>query len=379
MKIAVVSANKEDNLGDRLIYESLSSYLNSLGHDVCPINFRLQYNDGVTAKLRGGQTKEFLKRLTLIYLLLQIVFFLLRIPKYIFNCRGYYKECDIVLIGGGQLLMDSNKSILGPINMLLHVCLARYYVGRYSFVGIGIANNFNYSVSRKIFKYCLNKADTIICRDVFSFNRALLQVPDTNKVKYGADLALLLKMDEFIDKAHDLPRLPVVGISTLAYYDQRYFPLFSDDIFSEYKRRIGRIIREFNSAGYKSTLIPTTSIDYIVAKEINSDLVLHSNSVGMLIRNIRRCDLFVATRMHSYIIATLLGVPAICMNWDDKVLGYTYGLAGFNSNKYIFNFSEMESAEFILEKIHTISFQDNSKLIGINRRNLKKLIDEIVS
>lgn len=378
MNITVVSANQEDNLGDKLIYESLAGYLTNGRHLLSPVNFRLQYYDKMVNVQNTKGAKETLKQWTAIYIILQCLYFVLRLPKYFRLCVGSYKGSDIVIIGGGQLIMDSPKSLLSPLNMLFHVVLSKIFVGRYAFVGIGLADNFSHLLTKKIFQYCLRGAEKIICRDIFSFQRCLLYVPNTSKVKLGSDLAMLTKLDEkYRSLSPDKP-IPIVGISTLAYYDKRYYPIHDEMIFFDYKQRFLRLIKNF-SIKNKIVLIPTTSVDCVVAKEIDESLVLYSKNIHDLIKNIGACDLFIATRMHSFIIATLFGIPSVCMNWDDKVRGYAYGLFGFDAENYLFSYEEMQSAIFIVQKFSKQSIDATTPLLASKRRELQVLIDELVS
>lgn len=383
MKVLVISANKENNLGDVLIYESLKEYCEAKNVRVSSVNFRLQYYDQTDAKIDDSNKsttpdlKEYLKKNKYLYILSQVIYFIIKLPKYYKNFKPFYKESDRIIIGGGQLLMDTPKNILFHFNFLFHILMAKKYKKELYFVGIGIAEKFNFKFSEKIITYAFSYAEKIICRDIYSFEKALLYCTNSKKISHSSDLAILYNYQNKCNKSYDKNDKKSIGISTLAYYDKRYFPVYESKRFNEYKMYLSNL-NKYLDKSFKVSFIPTTKIDTVVANEINSAITIPSANHIELIININNQDLFIATRMHSFIISLMLNKPSLCFLWDHKIKGFIFSLYGFKSECFLFDFNDLSNPELMLNKldyISTIDLQDNIQQL---KQNLTEVLDEII-
>lgn len=389
MRVLIVSANKEDNLGDILIHESIKNYLHSKNCSVDSINYRLQYYDLNKENVAFSKdtlsegrikkqsrfvmkAKDCLKKYRFLYILSQSVYFLSRIKSYFDLSKEKYKRADVIVIGGGQILMDTKYSILFSLNLLFHICMSRLFSKKILFLGVGIASKFNFFLTESVIKYGFNCADAIMVRDVYSFHHAVKILGGSKKVTFSIDLAAL-----FPWQPHDNAE-KIVGVSTLPYYDVRYFPLSDEAKFNLYKNSIKECCSyiEKNTL-YKVRLIPTTSIDATVAKEIDESIVDESHSVDELIEKINNCSLFIATRMHSFIASILLGKPALCFYWDNKIKGFISSFGGFSIDEYLFYEEDLERPDAIINKL--LSLQSaNTPTLGYQKNKLIKWIDRHV-
>jgi len=382
VNILIVSANKEDNLGDLLIYESIKGYLSGKGALVSRINYRLQYydlNKGVQNRHEGDKNatgiskiKENLKRIRALYLFLQICYFFLKIPFYFNTSKERYKSADIVIIGGGQLIMDTRYSILFPLNLLFHICLAKLYSKKVLFLGIGVTPKFNFLFTEWVVQHALKYASGIMVRDVYSFHRVVKLLGESKKVTFSIDLAVLYPRTEGGSSNG------TIGISTLPYYDARYFPISDEVVFEKYKKSIRECCDYIKSnTAHDVRLIPTTRIDAVVAREIYMDCVDESGSINELISKIDNCSAFIATRMHSFIIAVLLGKPALCFYWDNKIKGFISSFCGFDIDTYIFDESSFDDVSRIVGQLISSGLEKNYNII-YHKARLERWIDKNV-
>lgn len=376
----VVSASKESNLGDQLIHQALSKYLYSLKIKTTTLNYRLQYykqsNSQSTSTRR--QNHYFLKRITAIYILAQCLYFLINLHYYICLIRKKLVEVDIVIIGGGQLIMDSPKSILNPLNLLLITVIASLCKKKIIYAGIGISKENYFQISEYIFSYCLKQADRILCRDQLSLQRAISLVQNSNTSELSFDLAIL-------DNAYDDFHIPkdvsrkIIGISTLAYFDPRYFPNPNVEKFKNYKKWIRSLIIDLEGLDFEILILPTAGPDVDVALEIDPNLTYVSKDCNELIARISSCDYFIATRMHSFIAATCLGKKSLVLNWDKKVIGFCESIYGFSSDKLTFSFDTSLDGEKLMHKLNAVN---NVKIINqlqSNRAILKNQLRHYAS
>lgn len=377
--VLIVSANKEDNLGDQLIYQSLKEQLELADCQVISLNYRLQYyRKGGASNISGERSTatSLLKRFTLFYIITQLLYFLFKIPSYTSLIKLKVRAADKVVIGGGQLIIDSPKNILNCLNLALITIICRCYKKKIIFLGIGIAETLNFSISRWLFAYCLKKAHKILCRDTTSLVSAISLVKNTSKIELSYDLAILNQKFKLASPARMKPKK--IGISTLAYYDPRYFPIADTPKFEEYKSRLSRLIDFFLQQNFEVVLIPTTGIDSLVANEIDSQRTQTIKNHNQLISEIQDCDYFLATRMHSYIIATCLGRKSIVLNWDKKILGYCETISGFNALNNVFDFSELNDLENLQEKLMQCDNLTIRNQIDNNVRSLQTQINRCV-
>lgn len=359
-KALVISANMEDNLGDKLIYESLKKYLlaNNLD-EVDSLNFRLQFYDlnkeqftrGSKSESVGSKffsLKERIKDYRYLYIMLQVLFFMCRVPFYLKVVYPKIKHADIVIFGGGQLLMDSPKSILQALNILFYSCFCRFSKKKLVILGVGIANRFHFSLTKVAIRHLFTTASSIMVRDVFSFHRAAAIFPNTKKLKFSIDLAMLER--DSLYKLVNNAKIGRLGISTLPYYDVRYFPIHDVDVYERYKSNLANLMSLWN-AKHEVKLIPTTNIDSEVSYEISKLDTVISSSIDELYLAISTTDYFLATRMHSFIISVMLEKNAICMLWDSKVVGFLHSLVGFNYSNCIFYPEDLNNTEEMCDKL----------------------------
>jgi polysaccharide pyruvyl transferase WcaK-like protein len=358
--VLIISANMEDNLGDKLIFESLKNYLLASNiEEVDALNFRLQFYDlnkeqikGVpesnAGKSRFFSIKERLKNYKALYIALQVMFYIYRMPSYLKIVCPKIKRADVVIFGGGQLLMDSPKSILQALNILLYSYICRIFKKKLVILGVGIAKTFHFSLTKVAIRHLFITATSIMVRDVFSFHRAVAIYPNTRKIKFSIDLAMLER--EHVFKMANNTQINRLGISTLPYYDVRYFPIHDATIYDSYKTNLANLILLWKREN-EVKLIPTTTIDAETSYEISRVDTIISNTIDELYLSISTTDYFLATRMHSFIISVMQGKNSICMLWDSKVLGFLHSLVGFDYSNCIFYPEDLSNTEEIYNKL----------------------------
>ena len=69
--------------------------------------------------------------------------------------------------------------------------MAKIFNKKILFLGVGIAKQFNFRITELVIKFAFKSANAIMVRDIFSYHRALKLLPDSNKVSFSIDLAVL--------------------------------------------------------------------------------------------------------------------------------------------------------------------------------------------
>jgi len=239
-------------------------------------------------------------------------------------------DCDQVLIGGGQLLQDNR--LMFPLAISTVVATAARHGRPVAFFGVGASDRWSprgrHLVARALAAPCVTR---IVCRDELSAARVRERFPTVAaRVRSSYDVALATQVEAAWRRRR---RTDTVGLN-LMHPDTIRWTVAGHGM----ERGTNavhfwvRLLQALHAARIPAELFTNGSM----ADEEFVDVVLtqlerrapgvpsprrapRSRTPADLIRTIDGFGAIVAHRLHANIVATILGVPSVALEWDAKV------------------------------------------------------------
>ncbi|KAB3533553.1 polysaccharide pyruvyl transferase CsaB [Alkaliphilus serpentinus] len=228
------------------------------------------------------------------------------------------KDSDAVICGGGSILQDvtSSRSLLYYLAIVL---LAKKMGKKVMFYGNGFGP-INSSLNRRLVKYIIEKVDVITVRDYNS--KELLQslgvkhnITVTADVTFGMDLISEEEINSLLHQEGFEEGKKYVGISVRRWKGQE-----------SYKKIIAATADYLDKRGYNIVFIP---MQYPEDVEISTEIVNLMETKGKIITKsyspeeiagiISRTELMIGMRLHSLIFATIVHVPMVGLEYEEKI------------------------------------------------------------
>lgn len=375
MKALLVGEIASRNLGDQAIFATLRHLLESSGYRVTGLDLSRYVIIGPTEDVRGeGQASS---RATLVSRLkgplLKVVNTLPNVMQkgvvLLTKARAdllrrkawrvYMREFDLVVFGGGALLMDNNWSFpLALRNLSRSVRAAGV---PYACVGCSTGRRFSV-LGRRWLREFLDHAEYISLREAHSM-QGLRQIG-----AYEADVIIdsaLITSTLMPDLA--LPDRHVLGLNVMslirhprltpgvygAYLDElaRFVELIAADETKTWNRVVVFTTGDERDHAAASALIERPQIR---AAAVQVELARSPGRLKELCTTISGCGMVVSSRMHAGILAKSFGRPLVALGWDEKVKGFCDAIGISDSFLDIENFT----AEDLLAKVSRIVDSD---------------------
>ncbi|MGI6331721.1 MAG: polysaccharide pyruvyl transferase CsaB [Zhaonellaceae bacterium] len=236
--------------------------------------------------------------------------------------RALY-QCDLLISGGGSLLQDttSPKSLLYYLGVVFLAKLLRKKVIYYA-QGIGPINTY---LGQKLMPLVSNMVDVIAVRDQDS--KDLLQKLNVQKppIYVKADAVLGLYRKE-IERKSGQDLLTRNGIDLMNKKSMIGIAVREWQGFSGYLKVVARLADELIRKDYSVLLLPmhfpgdvTASREVVRLMEEEPVLIKEPCSVIEMLGIVGELDLMIGMRLHSLIIAAVMGVPSVGISYDPKV------------------------------------------------------------
>jgi polysaccharide pyruvyl transferase WcaK-like protein len=384
------------NLGDQAIFYGLRSLLYARGFSVqafglesatlYEINDRSWYLDASSAvrailpksPLRRVIAKRLPASLLRVVRLLYLPFWFMRYRRRVQTVFAKFLEADVVVFGGGGLLINNNWHFPLAIRYLTQLLKARGK--RYGFSGIGGFANLD-QLTHRLFETSLREAAFVHVRDTQTQNALSNFLPIT-KPRIGPDYALFcVSMPSFTTLRRNQSLHYAINIMapSSVHYDRK-----------QYQNALNGL-REFiiSHASSKRFTIFTTgwSDDDIAAKHFVKSLPSHIPSpaictsfdnVGSLLNFLNETDIVIAMRLHAAILCVSSGVPLVALGCDNKVAAFLdqVGLTERLLDPLSFSIHRLDDA--ILRAMGDDGFAITDKIASL-RALVNPLLDEIVS
>lgn len=251
------------------------------------------------------------------------------------NVRREIINCDVFILGGGSLLQDLRVYYLPALLSLIK--LAQRHGKKTVVYGIG-AGPIDTYLGKKLCSSVLNKADLVTVRDSMSKDVLVrcgvrdvirtadpafgIEVPDRGVLEQYVSSMNISDGDQYIASTaynwlhdSDLSRNAVKATQDLLDRRLSMAKIF-ESIVCKYDRNM--------------LFIPTVEVDrdsYMVIRDYmpsskKAKVLDYNPNFNAILASLSRSDILVGMRLHSLILATLMGVPIVPISYCGKVKSY---------------------------------------------------------
>lgn len=334
-RIILCTARYSDNLGDAVISECMYYLLkNHVRKDVIHLDIsgRSDWNMGKNSLLK--------------YLILRLPSQIRKILFFVdWSFRGrrrqmtslklFIKEGDVIIFGGGQLILDNDWIFPFKINAISDFASKRKI--NIAFVGCGVGGEFGYIAKLLYSRVFTNKyLKYISLRDELSIKNLNLFFNSTVKPVLTYDAALFTKNVFNIEKKIRSEKLKIVGLCItnpmeLGFASRKTINFDRKKLINGWSELALLLAKK----GYAVVIYTNGSAEDEVFKNQLIDLLEDDNIKfaskpkfpNDLVNLISEFDYLIAHRLHSSIIAASFGVGSVGLSWDNKVKSF-YKLMG---------------------------------------------------
>lgn len=293
---------------------------------------------------------------------------------------GLFNDLEILLFGGGNILMDFYPKWLLLLEEILHEAnkskVKVYFLG----VGAGPINTF---YGKKIIKNILGNY-YISTRDIKS--RFLLEEISSERLKANTDLAFGL----FRGKIKNIVKHGI-GVTVVPFFAEYYWPKKNRKKFNNYKYNMAKILDNLISKSKEEIFFFATNFpsDLKAAKDImslmNSKSMIFVEdkrlSVDQILNFCEKRKFVIGTRLHSLILSACVNTNFYAINYQPKV---NYFLEKINKNDNYIDINKLtnytlsiKEIEEITNKIYQAYLSSNSNNSQLIKAEKDKLLNEI--
>lgn len=269
-------------------------------------------------------------------------------------------KTDLLLMGGGSLLQDatSPRSVMYYLSI---VTMAKFLGKPVIFYAQGFGP-ISHSLSKLLIKSIVNKVDTITVRDQGSADD-MKQLGVTRPIHITADPAITIRPKD-VDLLLSDKRLNRNGKKSMAISIRKW------KNEENYKKEMAKMADEMIEKGWNVYFLP---MQYPADVSPSKDIVNYMSKPGAVLVNekmnfheiisfIGNMDFVIGMRLHSIIIAAVMGVPFVGVSYDPKI------------DRFIERV-QMDSAG----SIQTLSYDTMSHIVNRNLHSLDTVLDKLSS
>lgn len=236
------------------------------------------------------------------------------------------KKYDILLIGGGNMIMDLFSR--NPYIIFMLSCISKIHRKRICFLGCG-AGPISRNISKALFKISLSMADFITLRDNASCKLVRQLCPSNENVFGCSDLIFSHEFFNNVDQINQ--KIECIAVNVLAYNMPNSYPNANEQKYNDYCMFVADVINYLiRCDDIKKILLFTTSHpddDYALNNikdrldpQGNKKINVFDKSVSFieLARILENYDLIIASRLHSLLLSICLNKMAIPLIYQEK-------------------------------------------------------------
>jgi polysaccharide pyruvyl transferase CsaB len=232
-------------------------------------------------------------------------------------------KADTFILGGGGLFQDYGKHFRVVLFYGIRSLLASLMRKKIAYFALGVGN-VELERSKRFINYVTRKADAISVRDEAS-RTALEGMGVRNPITVCADPVFTLSLNVSTAERPKIKERMRVGISVMAYDKQLRF---SSGIDEKIENSIVQFCEYLFGNNYDITFVPMERetddlfIDSILNRgNFSGKVSVIDSSLGHkdFIAECALCDVMIGMRLHSIILASIIGIPFIPISYHSKV------------------------------------------------------------
>ena len=169
------------------------------------------------------------------------------------------------------------------------------------------------------------------------------------------DLAFGLDLQKSTDKQE---KNKVIGVSPMAYYDPRFWPVQDVSAYQAYLKRLASFVSWLLCSGYDVVLFPTQiRMDRTAIEELRASVLeevpvsLHDRLTDSKLRTVEEClallsqlAMVVTSRLHGVILSFLAGTPVLAISPANKIDSL---MEDMDLTEYVISIREIELPSLI--------------------------------
>lgn len=290
------------------------------------------------------------------------------------------RTSSLFVLGGGGLLKDYGNDSSNVEKWLELLQKANKMGVRTALCAVGV-ENIRYKDSKKIIRRILNNVDIITVRDPNS-KQTLLEIGVKKEIKVISDPALLLP-DLDLTEGRTLSMPPKIIICVRHWYNKGFYienPEVNKKFLESLSIAADLLVKKYNA---KINFIPMRTVSYDDDRSIAyqvAEYMENKKSIRILtkvpqinefIHMISQSSLVIGMRLHSLILSTGVGIPAIGIEYMPKVKHY---MKSVNQSEYSLNIERITVSELmkLIEKTFK-EYDSRSRAIIDSVSNLRKI------
>jgi polysaccharide pyruvyl transferase CsaB len=347
MRVGIIGNYGHDNNGDEAILSGILTQLNTLGirkgeiviFSNNPSNTESRYN---------------IKAVPILHKKGNFILSVLHTVKQSFKIM---KDLDLLIIGGGGLLMDMYKRD-APLYSTLGL-LGYYAKCRVVIYGVG-AGPITTKAGKFFIKTLANKADSISVRDVKS-KELLKDIGIRKEIDIIGDPAFAIEPVRKRSKTNELKK---VAVTAVPYFSKQYWPQRDDSKYEAYVKGMAQNLDELiEKKGATVTFFSTKyPQDVEVTREIY-DMMTYKQFVRLKDENlhpdeiVKLCaeqDLIIGTRLHSLILSVVASTPVLGVGYHHKVEHF---LQALGKEEHFVEIGALQEKDTFLQKVQAMTRQ----------------------
>jgi polysaccharide pyruvyl transferase CsaB len=347
MRVGIIGNYGHDNNGDEAILSGILTQLNTLGirkgeiviFSNNPSNTESRYN---------------IKAVPILHKKGNFILSVLHTVKQSFKIM---KDLDLLIIGGGGLLMDMYKRD-APLYSTLGL-LGYYAKCRVVIYGVG-AGPITTKAGKFFIKTLANKADSISVRDVKS-KELLKDIGIRKEIDIIGDPAFAIEPVRKRSKTNELKK---VAVTAVPYFSKQYWPQRDDSKYEAYVKGMAQNLDELiEKKGATVTFFSTKyPQDVEVTREIY-DMMTYKQFVRIKGENlhpdeiVKLCaeqDLIIGTRLHSLILSVVASTPVLGVGYHHKVEHF---LQALGKEEHFVEIGALQEKDTFLQKVQAMTRQ----------------------
>ena len=307
-KVLIISFFNSTNIGDRAICDVLTQEIEKIAQIS-----KLDISGKLLADidLVNAQREEVVKK-SKFYNIKSVLS--LRWAGRFNLARQLIKDCDVVLLAGGNMIMD-----LEPFSYYSFLCNKYVEIAKkmhkkvvFAFVGAGKVRTRWQS---KRWKRALEKSDFITVRDSISKQFLIHNLGVRKPIAVWKDPVFVL------ERSRRKKRTKTVAINI--YLDAVASVEEKGRLKNTYLYLIERIKKRYNVVLFSTEINDEPGVKDVYRSLASTDgvSVVLPKTLEELLSFYQEIDFILATRMHSFIIAITQSIPMIALAWEKKIYG----------------------------------------------------------